>query len=103
VSLDTVAFREDSLAAAQASGRALERLQAMAGRIRPERLAAVQAAQDGAKAVEFMTELLAGCSKRPLPTSVWVTPTCCSHETGPTWGARGYRSRPPQWNRMAVL
>jgi len=58
VSLDTVAFREDPLAAAQASGRALERLMAMAGRIRPERLAAVQAAQDGARAVEFMTELL---------------------------------------------
>jgi xylose isomerase len=58
VSLDTVAFREDPLAAAQASGRALERLIAMAGRIRPERLAAVQAAQDGAGAVELMTELL---------------------------------------------
>jgi xylose isomerase len=61
VSLDTVAFREDPLAAAQASGRALERLMAVAGRIRPERLAAVQAAQDGAGAVQFMTELLTGC------------------------------------------
>jgi xylose isomerase len=58
LSLDTVAFREDPVAAARASARALERLSGLAGRIRPERLAEIQAQHDPALAVEFMTEML---------------------------------------------
>jgi xylose isomerase len=58
LSLDTVAFREDPVAAATASAHALERLRGLAARIRPERIAAIQAQHDSTLAVEFMTEML---------------------------------------------
>lgn len=58
LSLDTVAFREDPVAAARASARALERFVALAGRIRPEQLARIHAQHDPTLAVEFMTEML---------------------------------------------
>jgi len=58
LSLDTVAFREDPVAAATASARALERLSGLASRIRPERIAEIQARHDPTLAVEFMTEML---------------------------------------------
>lgn len=58
LSLDTVAFREDPVAAATASVHAFERLSGLAARIRPERIAEIQARHDPALAVEFMTEML---------------------------------------------
>lgn len=58
LSLDTVAFREDPVAAATASARAVERLSGLAARIRPERIAEIQARHDPTLAVEFMTEML---------------------------------------------
>ena len=58
LSLDTVAFREDPVAAATASAHAFERLSGLAARIPPERIAAIQARHDPTLAVEFMTEML---------------------------------------------
>lgn len=58
LSLDTVAFREDPVAAARASAHALKRFMALAGRIQPDRLARIHSEQDPTLAVEFTTEML---------------------------------------------
>lgn len=59
MSLDTVAFREDPLAAAQASWRALGVLMDRAKALDPDRLSNIQMENDAAKAVNLMTDMLA--------------------------------------------
>jgi xylose isomerase len=58
LSLDTVAFREDPTASAQASARALDRLIALTDRLRPEQVAKIQEGHDAAAAVELLTDML---------------------------------------------
>lgn len=58
LSLDTVAFREDPLASARVSTRALDRLIALAVRLRPEQVASIHAGHDGAAAVALLTDML---------------------------------------------